>query len=69
MNNGVRLYHEVLEFVHDGHRYTASSGRFEDGRVAEIFLDAGKAGTRVEAVARDAVTPHRFWRPGLFPVE
>jgi hypothetical protein len=49
-----RRAHEVLEFVHDGHRYTAGIGRFEDGQFAEIFLNTGKAGTHVEAVARDA---------------
>jgi hypothetical protein len=32
----------------------AGSGRFEDRRLAELFLNAGKAGTDVEAVARDA---------------
>jgi hypothetical protein len=49
-----RLVHEVIDFEHDGHRYTAGIGRFDDGRIAELFLNCGKAGTHVEAVARDA---------------
>jgi len=49
-----RRGHELIDFTHDGIRYTAGIGRFEDGRLAEIFLNAGKAGTHIETVARDA---------------
>jgi ribonucleoside-diphosphate reductase alpha chain len=49
-----RRAHEVIDFEHDNHRYTAGIGRFDDGRIAELFLNCGKAGTHVEAVARDA---------------
>lgn len=46
--------HEVVEFHHRGHRYLGGIGRYGDGRVAEIFLDAGKAGTALQSVSRDA---------------
>jgi ribonucleoside-diphosphate reductase alpha chain len=49
-----RRAHELIDFSHDGLRYTAGIGPFEDGRLAEIFLDVGKAGTQLETVARDA---------------
>lgn len=44
---------ELLNFEHDGHAYRASVSRFDDGRVAEIFLDAAKPDTQVAIVARD----------------
>jgi hypothetical protein len=38
----------------DGFRYTAGLGYFEDGRLAEIFLNAEKIGTAIETAARDS---------------
>jgi hypothetical protein len=49
-----RREHELLTFEHDGIRYTAGVGRFEDGNVAEIFLNAAKQGTTADVNARDA---------------
>lgn len=49
-----RRPHEIVEFQHRGHGYLGGIGRYEDGRIAEIFLDAGKAGTALQAVSRDA---------------
>ena len=49
-----RRAHELLEFEHAGFSYVAGIGRFADGRLAEIFLNAGKAGTAIETHARDA---------------
>ena len=37
-----------------GLRYTATVGRFADGRLAEIFLTNHKAGSQAGANARDA---------------
>lgn len=37
-----------------GQRYTATIGRFADGRIAEIFLAAWKAGSDADANARDS---------------
>jgi hypothetical protein len=38
----------------DGFRYTAGLGYFDDGRLAEIFLNAEKTGSAIETVDRDA---------------
>jgi hypothetical protein len=32
-------------------------GRFPDGRLAEIFINAAKSGTEVETAAKDAAIP------------
>ena len=37
-----------------GLRFHATVGRFADGRLAEIFIDAFKAGSAADATARDA---------------
>jgi len=37
-----------------GMHFHATVGRFPDGRLAEIFLDASKAGSAADATARDA---------------
>jgi len=49
-----RRQHELLTFEHEGIRYTAGVGRFADGGLAEIFLNAAKRGTAVDVNARDA---------------
>jgi ribonucleoside-diphosphate reductase alpha chain len=49
-----RRGHELLSFEHGGIHYTAGVGRFENGDVAEIFLNAHKHGTAVDVSARDA---------------
>ena len=49
-----RRQHELLTFQHDGIRYTAGVGRFEDGTIAEIFLQTAKQGTAIDVNARDA---------------
>src|SRR5688572_1147583 len=52
-----RRSHELIDFEHAGHRYTAGVGFFEEGRLAEIFINVpGRAGSGIEAVARDAAT-------------
>jgi hypothetical protein len=38
----------------EGFRYTAGLGYFEDGRLAEVFLNAEKIGTAIETAARDS---------------
>jgi hypothetical protein len=49
-----RREHELLDFEHEGRRYTAGIGRFDDGRLAEIFMNvSGRAGDMVEVLARD----------------
>ena len=50
-----RRAHEAFSFVHGGFTYTAGIGRFEDGRLGEIFLNSSvKSGSIVESWARDA---------------
>lgn len=44
---------ETIRFNCDKFRYYGSFSRFEDGSLAEIFLAAGKAGSHIEAQARD----------------
>jgi hypothetical protein len=36
---------ELIDFIHDGFLYIVGIGRFADGRLAEIFINAGIAGT------------------------
>jgi hypothetical protein len=49
-----RRGHELVDYEHCGIRYTAGIGRFDDGRLAEIFLNTAKHGTAVDTNARDA---------------
>lgn len=49
-----RREHDVVSFDHDGIVYTAGFARFGDGRLAELFLNAGKTGTSLDAMTRDA---------------
>jgi hypothetical protein len=50
-----RRVHELLDFEHAGHRYTAGLGYFETGGLAEIFINVpGRSGSAIEAIARDA---------------
>jgi YD repeat-containing protein len=50
-----RRAHELIDFTTpDGFRYTAGLGYFDDGRLAEIFLNAEKIGTAIETAARDS---------------
>jgi hypothetical protein len=49
-----RRGHELLDFKQGGIRYTADVGRFEDGRLAEIFLKTARQMTAVAVNACDA---------------
>jgi len=44
---------ETFGFRWRGMDYTATTGRFPDGRLAEIFLSGGKMNTDSDAIARD----------------
>jgi ribonucleoside-diphosphate reductase alpha chain len=46
--------HGLLDFEHAGIQYTASIGRFDDGRLAETLLNTAKHGMAVDVNARDA---------------
>jgi hypothetical protein len=45
---------ETFSLQCDGLAYTATISRFSDGRLGEIFLSNGKAGSAVDVAARDA---------------
>jgi hypothetical protein len=44
---------DTFRFDHEGQRYFGSVSRFDDGRAAEVLLDAGKPGSSIQAIARD----------------
>lgn len=44
----------AFNFEHEGHFYRASASRFEDGRLAEIFLDSGKINTPLQKHAESS---------------
>ena len=44
---------DVVSFIHEERQWTASFGRFADGRVAEVFLDTDKESAVADA-AREA---------------
>jgi hypothetical protein len=46
--------HESFTFTHAGMRDTAGIGRFEDGRIAEVFLNGAKCGNDADTAAKDA---------------
>lgn len=43
-----RRFSGSFNFEHDSRNYHASFSRYDDGRLAEIFLDVGKAGSAVQ---------------------
>lgn len=49
-----RRSHWLFRFECDGQSYTGGIGRFEDGRIAEVFLNGTKVGTAAETNAQDA---------------
>ena len=49
-----RRPHWLYRFACDGQSYTGGVGRFEDGRIAEIFINGSKVGTAAETNAQDA---------------
>jgi hypothetical protein len=49
-----RREHELLDFEHNGFAYVAGIGRFPDGELAEVFLNARKNGTAIASAGQDA---------------
>jgi hypothetical protein len=64
-----RRGHELLDFEHGGIRYIAGVGRFEDGSLAEVFLNTAKPGTAVDTNARDAAVAASLLLQHGCPVE
>lgn len=46
---------EVVTFQHQRRQWTASAGRFSDGRLAELFLDAPKESPLADAARESAI--------------
>jgi hypothetical protein len=46
---------ELVDFEHSGRRWTVAVGRFADGRIAELFLDAAKEAPLVELAQESAI--------------
>jgi hypothetical protein len=46
---------ELVDFEHAGRRWTATIGRFADGRIAEMFLDAGKESPLLDLAQESAI--------------
>jgi hypothetical protein len=49
-----RRPNEIVDFDHEGQRYTAAITRFPNGNVAEIFLTSGKYGAAVHSHCQDS---------------
>lgn len=49
-----RRYSEVISLDHDGILFNGQVSFSPEGKPLEIFLDGGKNGTAVQAVARDS---------------
>jgi len=49
-----RRPHWLYRFECDYQSYTGGIGRFDDGRIAEIFINGSKVGTAAETNAQDA---------------
>ena len=59
---------DVLTFKHDGRLWTATAGRFPDGRLAEIFLDLPKESPLADAARESAILASLALQHGC-PVE
>ena len=44
----------TVTFEHAGHTYHGGAGFYEDGRIGEVFLTAGKSGTHLQNSLHDA---------------
>jgi ribonucleoside-diphosphate reductase alpha chain len=49
-----RRAHTLLNIEAGGFRYVAGVGHYDDGRLAEIFLNAEKGGSPLDDAARDS---------------
>jgi len=64
-----RRPHELFNLEHGGIKYTVGIGRYGDGRIAEIFLNAGKDGSTIDANARDHAVTLSLLLQHNFPLE
>jgi hypothetical protein len=51
---------EISSFEHGGADFTMSVGSYADGRIGEIFINAGHANSALDALASDAAIAISF---------
>jgi len=51
---------ETISFKHNGADFTMTAGRYPDGRLGEIFINAGHANSALDALASDAAIAISF---------
>ncbi|UPJ69892.1 hypothetical protein [Bradyrhizobium sp. 187] len=51
---------ETLSVEHGGADFTITAGRYDDGRLGEIFINAGHANSMLDAIASDAAIAISF---------
>jgi hypothetical protein len=51
---------EIHDFSFAGNNFSVGVSRFEDGRVAEIFISSERPGSPIEAIARDSAVAVSF---------
>jgi hypothetical protein len=60
----------ALDLEHAGHRYRLHVGYFPDGTLGEVFLDAAKQNSTLDAFAADAaILVSLLLQVGVLPVE
>jgi ribonucleoside-diphosphate reductase alpha chain len=53
-----RRGHQVVNVEHGGFQLIVGVGRYQDGRLGEIFIDSGaKTGSAVDTVLKDSAVP------------
>jgi ribonucleoside-diphosphate reductase alpha chain len=49
-----RRSHQVAVVNHNGFKLIVGIGRFDDGRIGELFIDTCKGGTALDTILRDS---------------
>ena len=49
-----RRSHQIAVVEHNGFKLIVGIGRFDDGRVGELFIDTCKGGTALDTILRDS---------------
>jgi hypothetical protein len=49
-----RRPHQVVKIKHNGFHLTVGVGRYDDGRLGEVFLDTHKGGTAIDTILKDS---------------
>ena len=51
---------EIRDFSYAGNLFSVGVSRFDDGRLAEIFIASARPGSPIEAIARDSAVAVSF---------